>query len=177
MVEKIKELRISIDGLSQLIIKLMPIIIMPNLEYVGDSKSVHYMNSNEIKKAYDSLIFAKAWSGKLMSELGEATPYANDGKRKDVKDIEPTADVATRFAFSEDGSVYTLGYENKNHIEKVDWLRQEISTLVEVSKLITIKDATREFAIARTNIYTHLCEARFWLGFELQRIREEKKYA
>ena len=34
---------------------------------------------------------------------------------------------------------------------------------------------SREFAIARTNCYTHLCEARFWLGFELQRIKEEGK--
>jgi hypothetical protein len=33
---------------------------------------------------------------------------------------------------------------------------------------------TREFAIARTNSYNYLSEARLWLGFELQRIKEQE---
>jgi hypothetical protein len=42
-------------------------------------------------------------------------------------------------------------------------------------KEIPTKDLSREFAIARTNCYTHLCEARFWLGFECERIKNEKQ--
>ena len=68
-----------------------------------------------------------------------------------------------------------------NHIEKVDWLRQEIDIITAevqgafirgyVEKLVTDIDRVH---LLNKIIYQHLSEARFWLGFELQRIRESK---
>jgi len=132
MKEQIKELRVKIDGLSQLTKELKPLTFLSSVDNSRD------YNSPEIEKAYDSLILAKAWLGKVLGELGEATPYKNDGNRKTIGDIEPTADRAI------------------------------------TTQTIHTGNQSREFAIARTNSYNHLCEARFWLGFELQRIKESK---
>lgn len=189
MKESIRELRIKIDGLSQLVKELKPCkqlqttVQYPSRETVTyihnelfDGKPLLY-NSIEINKAVDSLILAKAWLGKILGELGEATPYANDGNRKDVKDIEPTADKNL-------ATIEELTYENciancskdyllLNHIQKVDWLRQEIQHIIHlVEQAIHTGNQSREFAIARTNSYNHLCEARFWLGFELSRCKD-----
>ena len=186
MKEQIVELRIKIDGLSQLIEGLVPktqaidFLACPRLEEelleawieraksVGAYKESLFSNSKEVQKAYDSLILAKAWLGKILGELGEATPYVNDGKRKEVGDIEPTADSLP--------IVNTAHFwDTLNHIQKVDWLRQEIEKIVnQVSSIGNPPNPpmlNREASIARTNSYNHLCEARFWLGFELGRIR------
>lgn len=157
MKEQIKELRVEIDGLSVLTKQLSP--------------------SKEIEKTYDSLIFAKAWLGKVLGEIGEPTPYANDGNRKSVQDIEQTADTSNK---PKDGSSFEENWSNKNHIEKVDWLRQEINKItVEVqSQINRFKfgkiqlETYSSVDLYQQNIYTYLCEARFWLGFELQRIKE-----
>lgn len=170
MQEKVKQLRLGIDGIAQLTKDLKPI------KGVSDGM-VHLpnVNSKEIDKAYDSLIFAKAWLGKVMGELGVASPYKSGYKTKE--DIEPTADVADKAL----PNFLTLkgDFSELSHIEKVDYLRTAIDDLVKEVKELgtpiageTTFTTTREFAIARTNSYNHLCEARFWLGFELQRIKE-----
>lgn len=185
MKEQIKELRVKIDGLSQLVMELIP----------DNNGGVSYFN-HETREAYDSLILAKAWLGKILSELGAENPYGSGYKT--VTDIKPTADTHKQInethVFGKEQGIISEDYLNFNHIEKVDWLRTEIEELVvevkniPVGEIIRIVDInvglteqqkfsafSREFAIARTNCYTHLCEARFWLGFELQRIKEEGK--
>ena len=181
MKEQIVELRIKIDGLSQLIEGLVPktqaidFLACPRLEEelleawieraksVGAYKESLFSNSKEVQKAYDSLILAKAWLGKILGELGEATPYVNDGKRKEVGDIEPTADSLP--------IVNTAHFwDTLNHIQKVDWLRCSIEDMIQEIIKLDLK-GSRELAIARTNSYTHLCESKIHLGFELQRIR------
>lgn len=195
MKEEIKQLRINIDGLAQLIKNLKPITTMiygepcdcfchskdgetmshmgaccNNGIKFGTEKPGHSYNSDELNKAYDSLILAKAWLGKLLGELGESTPYANDGNRKAIEDIEPTADVA--------GPVVI--FKDFNHIEKVDWLKEEIKFVLD--GYLKTKDSFTSVGLAKDNINNltwrevtkHLSEARFWLGFELQRIKENK---
>lgn len=166
MKEQILELRVKIDSISQLTKELKP--INKNQEYKAFPE---YINSKEIENTYDSLILAKAWLGKVLAEMGESTPYVNDGKRKDVKDIEPTAETTKNLTINKDG-----GWEDFNHIQKVDWLRQEIEKIVDIIKEIYISNylVSRELNLARDNAYNYLCESRFWLGFELQRIRENK---
>lgn len=287
MQKKIKELRVKIDGLSQLTKELKPCKEVASTGRVhGQSITIiHHelwdgqprmYSSYELGKAYDSLILAKAWLGKILGELPnngklaiitdlvfaaqqyikennldpkncvivtdilhtrgyefsnykylaisnkfykdikEATgevkidvaihkfftemcgyvgnPYANDGNRKTVEDIEPAADKHTllgdttsdfNLQFTNiDGTEPSISWTNKTHIEKVDWLRQEIETLVnEITNLksqlsdstfnvFSEKEKAIKAAIASTNTYNHLYEARFYLGFELQRIRE-----
>lgn len=212
MKEKIKELRVRIDGLSQLVegleqgIKFMidlsakpenitvaewlEIFKQTNFLFVdgfNDSKAIY--ENVEIKECHKNLILAKAWLGKVLGELGENTPYSNDGKRKTVKDIEPAADKPVNVGnnigentwyngnFNATESKGDLIIEGKhwsdfNHIEKVDWLRQEIKNVQK--EVHTVSDCGTPISglLAWNFIYQHLCEARFWLGFELQGIKE-----
>ena len=182
MIEKIKALRVQIDGLAQLTKGLKP-----NDALWGDPKVAPenaafkwiMVNSKEINQAHDSLILAKAWLGKILGELGNPTPYQNDGKRTDVNSIEPTADTAKFDVLTEKGEImpinkdgYHIGnFANLNHIEKVDWLRQEIQKLDTDFDNLKITPINGETFVS---FKQHLSEARFWLGFELQRIREEQ---
>lgn len=179
MKQKVKELRIRLDGLGQLIKELKPLensLLMP--ENVGLS-----YNSREIVKATDSLFLAKARLGKVLGELGEDSPYPKDGSRKTVEDIEPTADVA-EFKIVKYSDKYKdekgVDWNNANHIEKVDWLRQGISVVINAIIDIRISSVvgiiTNEIIrLHFERIDQHLSEARFWLGFELERVREEDK--
>ncbi len=213
MIEKIKELRVQIDGLSQLVKNLKSFefitkelskeatdVALGNIESTPDNFSIstqpnrfHHLirtdrgtfrfstaagdtsqylidqKSKEINKCYESLILAKAWLGKVLGELGNPTPYQNDGKRIDVSSIEKTAD--TNF-IKQDELFYKINSEGFNHIQKVDWIRQEIEKVS--SNFHPIKrDVNFEvYMVYEEYTLKYLCEARFWLGFELQRIKE-----
>lgn len=163
MQERIKEIRVNIDGLYQLTKELKP------LQMQGGYLAM--VNSKQIEDAAHSLIYAKAWLGKVLGELGTENPYKSGYKT--VSDIEPTADVADNLQSSP-----VIIFAEMNHIEKVDWLRTEIEKVVNSIKNLgrtTEMSFTKEFNIARTNAYNHLCEARFALGFELERIKLQEK--
>lgn len=194
MKEEIKQLRVQIDGLSQLVKQLRPnqyVInadaIPPNMSLVEiaalldkspvlaveNIEDIKPLEQHQVSKCYDSLILAKAWLGKVLGELGEGTPYANDGKRKSVADIEPTADKATEISdFPLAPDDWEEGEVTKSYIEKVDWLRQEIEKIQKESHNIQDCGTPISGLLAWNFVYQHLCEARFWLGFELQRIKE-----
>jgi hypothetical protein len=157
MKEQIKELRVKIDGLAQL-----TSVLQCNKEPFDIT-----WQSQQVLKAIDSLYLAKAWLGKVLGELGEENPYPKDGTRKTVDDIEPTADKATERNVTEDGRVY----EQRTHIEKVNWLRQEIKNTVKA--LPDCQEYVDKIIAEMTFAYKHLTEARFWLGFELERIKSE----
>jgi len=175
MEKRVKELRVKIDGLSQLVKGLKPISkYTHNRKAANKQINVYLMiNSDEINKAYDSLILAKAWLGKVVGELGENTPYTNDGKRKTVEDIQPTADTHRGITHLTTEGNWNTDY---NHIEKVDWLRTEIQAMfkqIEETNFYGIYFHEDEMGDNYCNwFYKYLHEARFWLGFELQRIKE-----
>lgn len=217
MKEQIKELRVKIDGLYQLTKELttyqIPFAIKVNNDFQfteeqltlikqqpvmvlveeGIRPTTTIIKTKQIEDAAHSLIYAKAWLGKCLGELGAENPYKSGYKT--VSDIEPTADVkkldieigikgeSNYIEGSINYSDYLIKgnpdnfWAKMNHIEKIDWLRTEIQILInELSKWYThTPTPTREFNIARTNAYNHLCEAKFALGFELQRIKEENK--
>lgn len=161
--EQIKELRVKIDGLAQL---TKSVKFELNIAEDLQVPSGLFVNSQEILKAYDSLILAKAWLGKVLQELNESTPYANDGNRKTVKDIEPTADTSDG---SRDAYFNVIDWDKANYIEKVDWLRQEIQTVYKQWESMFLIKSKMSTVLS---FEQHIQEARFWLGFELQRIRE-----
>ena len=198
MKEEIKNLRVKIDGLSQLVKQLkspckyvVPLSVIPDgvsavdviemfkqqlpVLFVEDNPdSVHKINSNEIDKCYDSLILAKAWLGEILGKIGEETPYKNDGNRKTVDDIEPTADkdiFISDFPIAPDNWTEE-GPVTASHIEKVDWLRQEIQKVQKEVHAVSDCGTPVSGLLAWKFVYQYLCEARFWLGFELQRIKE-----
>lgn len=235
MINKVKKLRVDIDGISQLVRELSPkqryiidIAYIPQSHGIDLEKFIYYfekvgyalvnskeehgqedypdfnikqavqvlpVNNKEIEKCYDSLILAKAWLGKVLGELGEETPYKNDGNRKTVEDIEPTTDINTVKTKIEglpiiERKLYdyikekNTPYNTFNHIEKVDWLREEINKLIfKIHPLdfkeynsnkeeITI-DNLRFGGLYLQQAILELNISRFWLGFELQRIKEE----
>lgn len=155
-IDQIKECRVSIDRLSQLASS-----INATLSSSSDPKGRY---SFQVEKAEERLLFAKAWMGKMLGKLNEASPYANDGNRKAVSDIEKTADVAIN---SENET-----WRSKNHIEKVDSLREEIGGYIKKISNTEFESRNEELLIAKTNTYINLCEARFYLGFELERLRK-----
>lgn len=181
MKEEIKKFRVEIDGIAQLVKELKP-----NKIYSSEgSYIINATNSKEIEKAVDSLYLAKAWLGKILEELGTENPYGSGYKTKE--DIVPTQDVHKHMEFTNEaknlehpfffGNAGTYhDYQAKNHIEKVDWLRNEIEASIHAIKRLSTKDLSREFAIARTNCYNHLCEAKFQLGFELARIKNNPNH-
>lgn len=165
IITEVKKLRVSIDGLSQLTRGLNPV--------EGE------MYSDQVHGAAETLIFAKAWLGKVLGKLNVPTPYANDGNRKTVADIEPTADVSatiplpTLIIDKSNGEEDDLPWTKRSHIEKIDWIREEVGGLQKKIVDLDLGSRDRELSIARTNVYNYLCESRFYLGFELGRLKDE----
>lgn len=124
----------------------------------------------------------------MLGLLGTPTPYQNDGKRVEVKDIEKEAN--TDKIYYEGNSIFD---ESDNLIIKVDKCREYIELIIQKHYDIiyptdnaimqieihdkTVKGTNRfwsNFAIYNSNITSHLTNAKIWLGFELGRIREQK---
>jgi hypothetical protein len=168
MIEQIKELRVNIDGLMSIVKELKN----KSSCDVQSCISCEQIISDEIKDCYKSLKLSKAWLGKCLQEIGEQTPYQNDGKRKTVEDIEQVSDKSLPITLKiQLNPLKPIGSSTRDmtHIESVDTLRQMIQdNIVKLSELIP------EYSLERNNAFTNLCEARFHLGFELQRIKEEK---
>ena len=199
MNKQIHELRTKIDGLAQLVKSLDKPIFMiseynipPDMtiddianefKKVGKVISVSITPQIEYKgglsflaETYKSLLLAKAWLGKVLSEIGEETPYKNDGNRKTVEDIEPTADKFNKNAlllFFKNWIRVEKEWNQFTYIEKIDWLREKIKILkVDFNDFvcdIEFADYDETFDIAQN----HLTESRFFLGFELQRLKEQ----
>lgn len=182
MKEKIKELRVRIDGLSQLTKELKQLHVGDKFIASADNivyrhKDIgEYWQPKEIEKAYDSLILAKAWLGKVLEELGKAVNQGEDLVEEDTISYKLTEHVAINWFNNGVNTWKKREFEPKTHKEKVEWLIQTIESAItnDVKQMARTSSTsfTKEFNIARTNSYNHLCEARFWLGFELQKIKE-----
>ena len=150
----VKGLRVRIDAYAQL---------------MRDS----LQQTSQVDKAIDELLLAKAWLGKALGSIGVDSPYRNDGKRQDKADIEPTADTTNVLIMND---LYTESdFENKNPVQRVDFLREAIKDTVK-SAILTLNYGNFPTVIGShtiDNVITHLSEARFWLGFELERQRIE----
>lgn len=183
MKELITELRLEIDSLHQLVIALEPFKGKPIPNAFIDNKKLGSSEdgtviSFEIYEADKSLLLAKAWLGKVLGALGNENPYKNNGNRHTLEDIEPTSD-----------KIETKQWTGLNHIEKVDYIREEIQKVIDKLKAIEFTDGLdfgdeknqekEESLLEQANecnylgyaSYQHLTEARFHLGFELERIR------
>jgi hypothetical protein len=175
MIQEIKELRVNIDGLAQLTKELKPIKkkIKNNDNSLSKEPLEDFIlleNSKEIEKAVDSLYLAKAWLGKVLGELENKNPYGSGYKTKE--DIQPTADkyIIGCDSYEED---FNSTWKEKSHIEKVDWLRTEIEKVVnQIKEQLHFVESERMLLLERVEQY--LSESRFWLGFELERIKNEK---
>lgn len=95
------------------------------------------------------------------------TPYANEGTRKTVSDIEPTAQKSDAEIFEEEK------VDEMNYIEKIDFLRKHIGIVSD--RIMKIKEGkfTIKSNIYLTQAFIHSDTARLMLGFELERLKNE----
>lgn len=164
MKEQIKQLRVEIDGLAQLCEGLKP---YKDLEC---GRILPSNNSGEILEAIKSLKLSKAWLGKVLERLGSENPYGSGYKT--VEDIVPETDKVTGVPLTIQEAI---DYNKMSHIEKVDWLRTEVkSALLKLQTIELLYDEAVAGDFTRV-VEQHLTEARFWLGFEMGRIRDESK--
>lgn len=143
-----------------------------DLSVVSDHfKRQNYRNNSspELVNAVENVMIGKAYLGQTMGQLGEKTPYQNDGKRETAKDIEPTANKVADPINPE--------FRAYDTVKKIDLLRGELQLIL--NKIMDLKqDANNKWSY-HANIYTtsaviYLTNAKMWLGFELGRIRDSK---
>lgn len=203
MKTKLTELRLRIDLINQLVDELwkqpkpsgeiVPNKNLPtpqemeemfrttNGELFVPLEAEHTQNTSELQLCSNSLRLAKARLGKILGLLGESSPYQNDGNRKTVEDIEPASDKAV-FEFEGLGHAFKT---KQTFVEKIDWLREKIGEIrkdcLELVSEILDRNARGVndtfvldiFLQCQTSII-ELDNARFYLGFELGHIRDEK---
>lgn len=157
MVETIKQIRVDIDGLSQLVVELKTYSMIKG----NNTPSLNLI------RTINSLNLAKAWLGKLLGELGTENPYGSGYKT--VEDIRPTADTSHPPIV---GSSFEIDWSSRSFIGKIDLLRYMIELTSEEVKNLELLSPVREMSICRTSSWENLCEARFHLGFELGEIKD-----
>lgn len=167
--EKLDLLRTELDGIAKLVKESQ------NISWISGMQNI-YVSGLKVE-------LAKAWLGILMKHLGSKTPYVNDGKRHEVKDIDKTTNVSTILEQLKDGVKNVIGRNGDKHIdwttsnliEKLDFLREELEVVLTDFQTIEgeYRLPNREASIARTEAWKYMVEAKMELGFALQEIKKQ----
>lgn len=186
--EEIKGLRRKVDGIAQVVLRLKPIktfgTSISHQDFLSDKNLFEVtgyreqVNSKEIESSGKNLLLAKAWLGNMLGLLGEINPYVKDNVTE-AKDIPPTDDKVDITNWEVRNKWSTI-----NHVERVVFLRSVIEEMKQTvsgwfpptkeEMPMTIQQG-RDLAICRTNVYNYLTEAKFLLGFELERLKNESE--
>ncbi len=173
MEDQINNLRHQIDILALLTKELKPLFGC-NLK---DCTTCDRINSKEIEKALDSLYLTKAWLGEVLDELG--LEVVDNIYPKDLL-IEEEGKLVKAFpdyfgGFG--GNSFDGNWKDLSHVVRVGYLGKEIKKINQlITDTLVDNNKGRFFThkLLYYNIYTHLTQAEFWLGFELERIKNEK---
>lgn len=155
MEQQIKQLRVKLDGIVQLVKQLE--------------------KSRETSLTVTSLELSKMWLGKVLKKLGTENPYP-ESKNPNSDKIEPTADVAHNQLEEILSTGEGNSYRELSYIQKVKFLRVEIEKIEE--ELIRLSESGHLINKAVSSIHnsnTHCIEAGMWLGMELGRIRDTQE--
>lgn len=124
--------------------------------------------SAETTLAYRSLQMAKAHLGKALGEMGTPDPYAHAAAKRQ---IQGTRDIPEEAERAEEPFPLT-----GDRLRDTDALRSEIGgVLGDVRRLFREVAETSASGVVfdyLTWSEQHLIEARFWLGYELGRLRD-----
>jgi len=178
MKEQIKQLRLDLDSLARYSEDINERLMQGTEPSPGEKIIDDTDWSAQVESCTQCLLFSKAWLGKLLAEYGdEPSPY-KDGKSA-VSDIEPTDSKVSIAPGGNDKTIYTTidpepWAELPTHVSRVDLLRQVIGSIAEKVKQLTNLPGSREAAICRTQSWTYLTEARFYLGFEFERLKQKE---
>lgn len=193
--EQLERLRVNLDGLAQMTKGIgANYIVDINLKRDGESTEDFIKRAKEenLGKYIDNynymltvceqcLLMAKAWTGKLLGELGGTSPYS--AGKSTVEHIEPTDAKAKLDGSTEGVAIDIEVWKENNEIEKLDVLRQVLKQLAEEVKVFGTGVGTpfelppfmtREASICRTNIWNYIHEASIYAGFRLGEIRDAK---
>lgn len=150
MVEKVKEIRVSIDGL---------IVVV---------RHSNYGYSDEGSSAIKALNLGKMWLGKALGELGEINPYP-ESKNPQSDKIEPTADVS-------DGHPVWGDIDMSNPVALLKKIRSEIGRLEnDLSQLFSVNNTSTDLGQFANQSRLSLIEANMWLGMQLGSIRSRNE--
>lgn len=164
VIEQIKQLRQDLTGLAW---------------------CVHMLNpSREVSLAYTQLQEAKSWCGKVLQEFKQDNPYP-DSAKPESRNIEPQADVPEENPFldqfnqleekTQTGYVKLLRKLVGDAVERMKALHIEIDFLIYSLSLEEDNPIAESLWIGPyTSWAIKAAElARIWLGWELDRIRQE----
>jgi hypothetical protein len=175
-VEKLKQLRCEFDGIRQIVQSLKPSLAYHEKftvnTVIGSKLPTRYKQSEEINKSISSLLMAKAWLGKVLEFIGEKSPYKTN--YKNANEIDLPSDTVEEIWKGWSVGDNAQEIRKLNHIEKVCWLRNKIEE--QTQKIIELKNhkhfSNKEVKIAINSVFIHSSESKMWLGFELQRLKE-----
>jgi hypothetical protein len=177
MIDKVKELRVKLDGLTQLTRDLRPVFNRTGPLVVGGKSNGHYSNTREISLAITSLELSKMWLGKCLKEMGNANPYP-ESKNPSNEKIEPTADTDDKLNWvNDEWTKQCLPNTNLTHIQKVKWLRSELETVETILRFNIAAELPGMTVIGHRGFEESILEcikAGMWLGMELGRVRDLK---
>lgn len=175
-VKEIKELRVYVDGITQLVQGL-------DLNKENPTAEVDPKNpkrSREISITITKLQEGKMWLGKLLQAIGAENPYP-ESMNSNNETIEPAADIAEK---NKGIPIYVIAVgETLTHIKKVKQLRKMIEEVIsrnifsdiylhKIDRMILKKNQTL-IMLAIFNSCTKLNEAKMWLMVELGRVKKE----
>jgi len=120
------------------------------------------LSSRPISLAVTNLENGRMWLGESLQELGLATPY-KDSLDPTNKKIAARADI---YRETLDGAP-----ANESPVKYVKELRVELVKASEKIRQEIVNGASgkRFYKIAMSQAYVHICNARMWLGNELNR--------
>lgn len=120
--------------------------------------------STHIERSIEDVMFAKAWIGKVLEARGASNPYGKG--YQDVHDIVETADTAER-------SDSERTKKRPSYVGQVSDMRDRLGSALQILDKLEGSPSTRKEAIAWTQAYVKLTEAKLHLGFEFARIKAD----
>lgn len=173
---EIKDLRVKVDGITQLVQAIDFNLQDPNCEVDPSNPR----RSRELNITITKLQEGKMWLGKLLQGLGAENPYPSSMDSSN-ETIEPPADIAP----NKDKKYIFNFLEPRSHIKSVKQLRQWIEDIISsdifsnktINNIDRVAEKSGRLLIMSSwlNAYSYLVEAKMWLGMELGRIREENE--
>lgn len=156
MIEKVKEIRVNIDALIQVV----------------QSRLEHW--NHNVQECNKSLLLGKMWLGKALGAMDEESPYQN-GNDITTNKIDPRADVAVII-----GDLWE-DIDMSDEVILTKRLREEIDKeILILGNRFAFNNTSTDLGTYVNASRLHLAEARMWLGeylsYKKRRVEEDLKF-
>lgn len=122
--------------------------------------------TSEITLAFQGMQMSRGWLGKVLAELKAENPYPKANK---VEDIPPTADTWTP---QSNGQTWV---NDVPHLVQINNMRNDIQELIDILDKMVYALVIKYPKVSGFLFFSFkwASEAKMWLGFELQNMREK----